>query len=373
MMNTIICGMDAHDNTLTNRIGVNTEAPETMTVKNTLDGRQKLFHYLKDLAQKKDGARIIVAYEASPLGFGIYDDCVEAGIECHILAPTKMPKAPKDRKKKYDERDAQRILELLRAHVLAGNDLPDIWIPDHQTRDDREMVRSRLDVGRKLTALKMQVQLLLRRNKVVKPEDVGNSWTLSHRRWLEGLELKPGARIALSSLLRQIERLEEEVWILDKEIKVLSETDRYRLTAEALIVQIKGVGLLTSMVYLTEIGDMRRFSNRKEIGSYLGLVPSSNESGEDSDRKGHITREGPARVRKVLCQATWSRVAHDEEEARVYQRIVKKNPKHKKIAVVAGMRRLGVLMWHIAWDAQMKAGVFQDDDEQSKVSCFQTT
>ncbi|KKL62581.1 hypothetical protein LCGC14_2183760, partial [marine sediment metagenome] len=100
---TIICGMDAHDNTLSNRIGVNREAPETMTVKNTLDGRQKLFHYLKDLAQKKDGARIIVAYEASPLGFGIYDDCVESGIECHILAPTKMPKAPKDRKIKYKE------------------------------------------------------------------------------------------------------------------------------------------------------------------------------------------------------------------------------------------------------------------------------
>ncbi len=370
MMNTIICGMDAHDNTLSNRIGVNTEAPETMTAKNTLEGRQKLFHYLKDLAQKKDGARIIVAYEASPLGFGIYDDCVEAGIECHILAPTKMPKSPKDKKKKYDERDAQRILELLRAHVLAGNDLPDIWIPDHQTRDDREMVRSRLDVGRKLTGLKTQVQMLLKRNKVVKPEDVGNSWTLSHRRWLEGLELKPGARIALLSLLRQIERLEEDILILDKEIKALSETERYKLPAEALVIQIKGVGLLTAMVYLTEIGDMRRFDNRKEIGSYLGLVPSSNESGEGSDRKGHITREGPARVRKVLCQAAWARVAYDEEEARVYQRIVKKNPKHKKIAVVASMRRLGVLMWHIAWDAQVKANVFKDDSIE--VASFQT-
>jgi transposase len=370
MPNTIICGMDAHDNTLSNRIGVNRETPETKTVKNTQDGRQKLIQHLKAIAHKNEEARIIIAYEASPLGFGIYDDCVEAGIECHILAPTKMPKAVKDRKKKYDERDAQRIFELLRAHVLAGNDLPDIWIPDHQTRDDREMVRSRVDAGKKLTALKTQVQMLLKRNKAVKPKDVGDSWTKTHRRWLEELELKKGARIALSSLLRQIASLEEESNILDKEIESLSKTDRYRLAAEALVVQIKGVGLLTAMVYLTEIGDMRRFNNRKEIGSYLGLVPSSNESGEDCDRKGHITREGPARVRKVLCQATWVRVAHDEEEARVYQRIVKKNPKHKKIAVVASMRRLGVLMWHIAWDAQVKAGVFKD--EYIKVASFQT-
>jgi transposase len=212
--------------------------------------------------------------------------------------------------------------------------------------------------------------MLLKRNKAVKPKDVGDSWTKTHRRWLEELELKKGARIALSSLLRQIARLEEESKILGKEIESLSKTDRYRLAAEALVVQIKGVGLLTAMVYLTEIGDMRRFNNRKEIGSYLGLVPSSNESGEDCDRKGHITREGPARVRKVLCQATWVRVAHDEEEARVYYRILKKNPKHKKIAVVASMRRLGVLMWHIAWDAQVKAGVFKD--EYIKVASFQT-
>jgi hypothetical protein len=58
--------------------------------------------------------------------------------------------------------------------------------------------------------------------------------------------------------------------------------------------------------------------------------------------------KGLGRVRMVLCQATWVRVAYDEEEAAVYQRIVKKNPKHKKIAIVASMRRLGVLMWHIA-------------------------
>ena len=76
--------------------------------------------------------------------------------------------------------------------------------------------------------------------------------------------------------------------MLDKEIEALSEKDRYQLPAEALVVQIKGVELLTAMVYLTEIGDMRRLSNRKQVGSFLGLVPSSNEIGEDSDRIEHI-------------------------------------------------------------------------------------
>ena len=60
----------------------------------------------------------------------------------------------------------EKIFELLKGHVLAGNALPDIWIPDHQTRDDREIVRSRLDAGKKLAAVKTQVQTLLKRNHV---------------------------------------------------------------------------------------------------------------------------------------------------------------------------------------------------------------
>jgi transposase len=363
--------MDAHDNTLTNRIGVNRETPETMTVRNTQEGREKLFQHLRELAQEYEGARILVAYEASPIGFGIYDECVAAGIACHILAPTRMPKSTKDRKRKHDKADAQRIFEFLKGHVLAGNDLPDIWVPDHQTRDDREIVRSRLDAGQKLTAVKTQVQTLLKRNHVQRPESVRRCWRKSHYRWLEEVQLKPGARIALSSLLRQIASLEEEIKLLDQQIEVLSETERYRLPAEALVVQIKGVGLLTAMVFLTEIGDMRRFSNRRQVGSFLGLAPSCRESGEDSDRKGHITREGPARVRKALCQASWVRIVYDVEEARVYNRIVEKNPKHKKIAIVACMRRLGILMWHLAWDAQIKAGVFEDT--QNKAAYAQTT
>jgi len=73
MANTIICGMDAHDNTLSNRIGMDRETPETKTVKNTQDGRQKLIQHLKAIAHKNEEARIIIAYEASPLGFGIYE------------------------------------------------------------------------------------------------------------------------------------------------------------------------------------------------------------------------------------------------------------------------------------------------------------
>lgn len=111
--------------------------------------------------------------------------------------------------------------------------------------------------------------------------------------------------------------------------------------------------MLTAMVFLAEMGDLNRFNNRRQIGAYLGLAPSSHESGENDDRKGHITHQGSPRLRKVLCQATWARINSSKDEA--YNRIVARNKKKKKIAVVAVMRRLAVRMWHVALSEQQRA------------------
>ena len=52
--------------------------------------------------------------------------------------------------------------------------------------------------------------------------------------------------------------------------------------------KLPGVGLLVAMTFLTEMGDLERFHNRREMAAYLGLCPSSFESGETNDRKGRI-------------------------------------------------------------------------------------
>ncbi len=357
MEQTIMCGIDMHDNSLVCRVAVNSEEPWTKRYGNTRRGRQQLFRELRTVSRRRAGGRIVVAHEASTHGFCFYDDCRDAGIECFILAPTNMRKSKKDRKKKTDEHDAQLILETLRGHVLAGNKLPSIWIPDDETREDREVVRARLDVAQKLTGVKTQVQTLLKGRRVRKPKGVGRSWTRGHRRWLASLCVGEPRWPALETLLRQIEALEGEIAILDKEIAALSRRARYAEACGALVEEIVGVGLLTAMVFLTEMGDLSRFRNRRQMGAYMGLAPSSHDSGE-TERKGHITREGSYRVRKVLCQGSWVRVIHDPVEARIYKGIVERNPKHKKIAVVAAMRRLGVRMWHVGLAAQQRAGVF---------------
>ena len=155
-----------------------------------------------------------------------------------------------------------------------------------------------------------------------------------------------GAAAALAGPLRQRTFWEEEIEKLDEQLYRLAESSRYQAAIRRMM-GLKGVGVLTALVFLTEMGDGIGFTNRWEVGRLLlGLVPTSYESGSHGDCKGHITRQGPARVRRILCQATWSRLRHDEAESAVYQRIAAKNPKHKKVAVVAGMRRLGIRMWH---------------------------
>jgi hypothetical protein len=149
----------------------------------------------------------------------------------------------------------------------------------------------------------------------------------------------------LASLLRQLRFLEEEQVRLDQQLVSLANAPRYAAAIQEM-GKLCGVGALTALVFLTELGDLRRFANRRQIAAYVGLVPASHESGEAHDRKGHITRQGSSRVRKVLCQATWSRVRYDAEEKAAYERIKARNPQHKKIAVVASMRRLAVRMWH---------------------------
>jgi transposase len=257
------------------------------------------------------------------------------------------------------------ILEVLRGHILAGNTLPDVWIPDHRTRDDREVVRSRLDAATKRASIKTQVRFLLKRNRVRRPKDIGKSWGKAYRCWLfevaqgKGKKLRDGGLIALRSFCRQVEMLDREIAFLDADIEELARTPRYADPVRAL-KELDGVGTFVAMVFLTEMGDLSRFGNRRQVPCYMGIVPSSDESGETSDRKGHITHQGSWRLRKVLCQAAWARIRSNEGARALRDRLVEKNPKNKKIATVAVMRRLSIRMWHVGLAAQKRAGCFAE-------------
>lgn len=356
MAKCIIGGMDVHEKSIKVMWAAHDGKPVARDFANSCDGRWDLITRLRAQARQNGCRGIVLCYEASCLGFGLYDELTEAGITCHVLAPSLIRKSRKDVKRKTDLADAKMLFETLRGHVLAGNDLPTVWIPPKELRADRELVRMRLSVANTVTEIKSQIGMLLKKNQLRRPKDAGKGWTADYRKWLQGLIGQPDVLprmigLVLSSLLRQLASMETEEEGLDKAILELAETPRYQAQCRAISGAIKGVGILTAMVFLTEIGDLSRFRNRRQLASFLGLTPSSAESGEVTNRKGHICRCGPSRVRWMLCQASWSHIAHTPAAREAYDRIRKNSDKLKKVGLVATMRRLAILMWHKGMEA----------------------
>src|SRR5678815_5893156 len=164
MTRYIFAGIDLADKNSVARIATDKESSERFGFNNTRRGRARLLEELKRRSQAVKESRIVMAYEASSCGFVLRDEAQAEGLECHVLAPTKMEKSVEQRKHKNDDRDADDVVEKLRGHILAGNRLPTVWIPDTHMRDDRELVRSRMDVVEKQTQLKTQIQMLIKRH-----------------------------------------------------------------------------------------------------------------------------------------------------------------------------------------------------------------
>lgn len=348
---TIIVGIDMHVKNLVCEIGYGKNFPHKQTFSNDLSGHNALFSYIEKLKKEHKIEDVLIGYEASGLGYVLYDRAIARGYRCVVLAPTELLRSATGFKKKTDKKDASYIYETLRGHVLAGNRLSNIWVPDKEFREDRDLVRTWFDVSEKIARVKIQVQTLLKKYGLKRPDAV-ESWSKPFIKWimLERNQLGKGFQVSMDSLFRQLEFLNAECRLIEKEVNELSRKKRYIQMCDALL-EIKGVGLKTAMTFITEMGDMKRFQNRRQVGAYIGLVPSSFESGEASDRKGRITRNGPYRLRSILNQALWVHLKYNGEEKGFYERIIEKNPKRKKKAVVACMRRLAIRMWHIAHNA----------------------
>lgn len=336
-------GLDVHAESIVAVCGAANEELRTLTVPHNEEGVMKLLARIGRLSVR-------AAYEASGCGFGLYDRLKAEGWEMFVLAPTHMAKSVKDKKTKTDVQDAKRIREMLLAHGELGTDLPTVWVPPVKVRQDRELVRRRLALGERISRAKASILSLLRMHGIRRPEEFKTLWTKKHKAWLAGLgedgsELPAMMRTVLSGHLRELTFMELEAERFQQEVEALAQEEAYREPV-ARMTELSGVGTLTAMTFYLELGDPKRFKNRKQVGSYLGLTPGSFESGEAKDRKGHITRMGPSRIRKVLNQSAWAVIRENAGWRAPYTRL----SEHRgvKKALVAIMRRLGIDLWRRA-------------------------
>ena len=99
------------------------------------------------------------------------------------------------------------LLEQLRGFVLAGNPLPVVWTPPQRLRDDRELVRARVDASDDTTRIKLQILSMLKRYEILKPCWYTARWSKRFVKWLRdtAAEMDPVVAPVLGSLIDRYE------------------------------------------------------------------------------------------------------------------------------------------------------------------------
>jgi transposase len=119
--------------------------------------------------------------------------------------------------------------------------------------------------------------------------------------------------------------------------------------AVKLLQTAPGLGPRTAEVVAAYLHDAPRFQRGKQVSAYSGLVPRQHQSGE-MDRRGRITKRGPALLRKLLVECAWCMVRYNAWARHFYLRLTGGRQRRKKQAIVALARKILVRCWAMLRD-----------------------
>ena len=122
--------------------------------------------------------------------------------------------------------------------------------------------------------------------------------TADARRWLQGLPLPECAREQVAVAIAMVDALEVQIGPLDKRLRAYA---RRQPGCRALIAHY-GIGELTAVTILAELGDARRFSNSRDAVRYAGPEITVKQS-DQRRAPGHLSRQGPPALRWALYEA----------------------------------------------------------------------
>lgn len=291
---TAFIGLDTHKNSIAAAIASDGRDGEVRfygEIANTPSAIEKLAKKLSS-----NYKRLYFCYEAGPCGYGVHRQLTDLGHQCIVVAPSQVPTKNGNRVKN-DRRDAIGLARLHRAGELTA-----IWVPDTAHEAIRDLVRVRTTAMENVRRARQQVQGFLLRHGRIYPGKT--PWTKTHLTWIRKLAFDhPAHYIVIQELLASIQDCKDRQSRLEEQIVTLLPTWSLAPVVEALQA-LRGVKLITAVILVSEIGDFRRFSNPRQLMSYLGLAPSEHSSGEKVVR-GRITKAGSARARRVLIEGAW--------------------------------------------------------------------
>jgi transposase len=287
----------------------------------------------------------VVVIEACTLAGWVSDLCAELGVPCKVANTAAEAWKYKHAKRKTDRDDALRL-----AQLEALGQLPTVAVPAKAVREWRALIAHRQALVTQRVAAQNRIRAVLVGQGLPAPRGA-KAWTAAG---LAGI-----AQFARPL----VECTPEDLWrgLLELALTAYRQAEELVATAEAkldeigkadarvrLLETVPGLGPRTAEAVVAHLDDPKRFKSGKQVAAYGGLVPRQYQSGED-DRRGRITKRGPAVLRKLLVQCAWAMLRYNPWARAVFDRLSRGRAR-KKQAVVALARRVLVRCWAMLRD-----------------------
>jgi transposase len=302
-----------------------------------------------ELRKRIDKERpVVVVIEACLLAGWVHDLCVEHGARCLVANTASEAWKFKHLKRKTDKDDALRLAQL---YLL--DQLPTVTLPPTTVRQWRSLIACRQAlVGRRI-AVQNRIRALFVAQGLPAPRGA-KAWAATGlagmASWAKSLadcaadELWRGL---LELSLTEYRQLGELIDQAEAKLDALGER-----SADAVLLQTApGLGPRTAETVAAYLHDAPRFRTGKQVSAYSGLVPRQHQSGE-MDRRGRISKRGPALLRKMLVECAWCMVRYNAWARAVYLRLTGGGRRRKKQAIVALARKILVRCWAMLRDRQ---------------------
>ena len=304
------------------------------------DEKPKAFHMSEPSTKKVDthlkerypGGTYIVIYEAGYCGYWAQREFEKLGIRCIVTHAADIPTTEKEKRMKNDKRDAKKL-----ARCLKTGEYTKVYVPTEAQEYARDLVRERYDLAAKKRSQQARIKMYLHKKGIELPKtEQMQHWSKRFMAWLYNIEQERSDR-ALASKLRHLQCLRDLEAEATREVRKLAKTDAYAEDVRYL-TSAPGIGLLTSMLLITELIDIHRFKTLDQICSFIGLCPSTNSSG-DKERVGKMSKRGNTRARCAIIESAWIAKRYDPVLGQAYDEWKIKTTKSNK-AIVKVARKL---------------------------------
>jgi len=262
-------------------------------------------------------------------------------MECIVVHGADVSSSDKEKKRKTDKVDALKL-----ARNLANADLTAIYVPDEDLQKERNLIRFRKKLVGDLNRSKNRLKSLLKYQGIKIPEQLGkkNNWSYNFMIWVEEEANKDVLlKDTLLLMLDQIKSLRQLLLKTERALRKLIQT-RHNEKAK-LLMTAPGIGRTTAMLFLLEIGDIKRFGPFDRLNDFVGFCPDTDSSGE-IDRDTGITSRRHKQLRSALIEAAWTAIRIDPALMDAYQKLLKRMKGHYAIVRIARklLRRMRAML-----------------------------